>query len=87
MLMILAVGCSKLYKSMGSFKPDRDSAYLKQNTGPALKLPKDYALDSRYATNYFSIPHGVRPPEGSEPVSIVPPTLLITLETAPHDTE
>lgn len=75
LMACLLASCAKLDKSMGSFKPDRDTAYLKADIIPPLELPQGYKLDERYAVNYHQIPQGKRPLPGSEPISIVPPTL------------
>lgn len=75
MMLFFCTACSKLDKKYGSFKPDRNKAYLKEHEVAALKLPAGDHLDSRVASDRFPIPKGPRPAPGSEPISIIPPTL------------
>lgn len=74
-VLLLCSACAKLDKKFGAYKPDRNAAYLKQAPTPALKMPEGYSLDSHYASDHFPLPQGPRPAAGSEPVSIIPPTL------------
>lgn len=74
-LLLLCSGCSKLDKKFGTFAPDRNKAYLKEHETAALKLPPGSSLDARVVGDRYPVPQGPRPAPGSDPISIVPPTL------------
>jgi uncharacterized lipoprotein len=73
--LLLCSACSKIDKQYGSFNPDRNKAYLKEHETAALKLPAGSTLNARTTGDRYPIPQGARPAPGSEPVSIIPPTL------------
>jgi uncharacterized lipoprotein len=74
-MLLLCSACSKIDKQYGSFNPDRNKTYLSEHETSPLKLPAGSTLNARTSGDRYPIPQGVRPAPGSEPVSIIPPTL------------
>jgi uncharacterized lipoprotein len=73
--LLACAACSKIDKKYGSFSPDRNKSYLSERESAPLKLPEGTHLDLRMAGDRYPIPKGERPAPGSQPVSIIPPTL------------
>lgn len=76
--MIMAVvGCAKLQK-VKAFTPDRDTAYLKEEQQPPLKMPEGIRMGEGDYVPFYPLVEGPLPPVGSTPADIKPPTLTNT---------
>ena len=84
-ILLLAVvalaSCAKIQKQFGAFTPDRKTAYLAHEVEAPMQIPANLSVDRNNMQDYYPIPAGTLPPEGAEPIDIVPPPVVVYEQT------